>query len=140
MNSCLVLAVATLLLGATGHARATTTLTCDIDDPAVTLSLQAAVGSLSIIGSMQGRFDLKGGGGWPKSGFDLTSESMLQQWLDGPDLRLRMHAPFDDPVEIELVLIARRSTEFDFTGRYNLKVFVDGKTMRRSGRVGCTLG
>jgi hypothetical protein len=119
-------------------ASATATLTCEIDDSVVEFNLQAAVGSSSIVSSLQGRLDLKKRR--PAFGFDMNSENLLQQWINGPDLRLRFHNADDDPVATELVIIATRVNELDFRGRYMLSVSQAGKAQKNSGRVKCGLG
>ncbi len=121
-------------------AFATATLTCDIKDAAVAFNLQGAVGSLSTLGGVQGRLDLKGGKDWPRFGFDLDSESVIQQWIDGADLRLRINGPQEHSMLIDLVILTRQKGDFGFPGAYKLKITDEGKSRTRNGKVNCVLG
>ena len=135
-----VVAAFVFLLCAASPAAATATLTCDIGDPIVNFSMQAAVGSYSSIGSLKGVLELKVRGDDPKASIELTSENLTQHWIEKRELRLRLYAPGDHSPDLELTLIARRSSEYDFAGRYRLSASEGGKTKRYSGRVKCALG
>ena len=84
--------------------------------------------------------ELKGGKNWPLYGFDLDIESILQQWIDALDLRLRIGGPPEHSMLIELTIITTKKGEFGFAGQYRLTVTDAGKSQKRSGRVSCTLG
>lgn len=134
------LAAIIAVLGYSQTACATATLTCDIDNSALTFSMQGAVGSNSSLNGVQARLELKGGEGLPKLGIDLNSENIVQRWIDGLDLRLRLQSPVDEPIVIDLVLKTRKFKEFEFSGRYRLTVDAGGEKQIRVGRVECTMG
>ena len=129
-----------VLCGLSGQAQATATLTCDIKDAVLELSIQAAVGSFSTIGSLQGRLDLRGGNRLPQTAFDLTAENLLQQWIDEPDLRLHLRSAFDAPTDVDLIITTRQTGAMTFRGDYRLKVSAAGKPQTRKGRASCELG
>jgi hypothetical protein len=137
-----VLAAAALLAGAS-EAHATSTLSCEIADATVKLAMVGSVGTLrgSMMFNVQGTLTIKPVPGWPAVTTPLASENLTQQWVDVPDLRLRLQVLGNDAGrKIDLMLKTARVSEDDFRGRYHLTVRHDDKVRTRSGKVTCSFG
>lgn len=140
-NAFARLAALIVCAGAT-QAGATGTLTCEIDDKAVEFAAQGAVGSIAAsISGLSAELNLKAAAGRKATRIALGAESLRQQWLDGPELRLWLRGDGEkDQPAFDLVIVTRKKSELDYAGAYRLTVDNAGKGRKVSGRVKCSLG
>lgn len=119
-------------------AHATATLTCDVEEKGFVVHLQAAVGheELSLSG-FQGELRLAREG----VSLALDGETPMQAWIEGEDLRLRLHVDAENGrPDVGLVILTRRTGETAYAGRYRLTLD-DGEMKKiRRGAVVCGLG
>lgn len=127
---------------AASSASATATLTCDIKDKALEFSLQAAVGTIAAsVSGLAAELVLKAAGGQPAQKIVLPTDSLRQQWIDGPELRLWLHADHDEKTpELDLVIVTKHKSEENYAGTYRLTIEEGGKSRKVSGRIACGLG
>ncbi len=145
------LSLAVLL--ATAPAHASEGLSCEANDKAVKLTIEAGISS----GVGSGFFSFKGeldilAPGTPKDFRKLTfgRDHLTQQWLDNRNLKLRIYRERDgEPhgyVDIVIEAWPRKGDEFEFRGGYVLTIFdipkpgADGITTSLKGRVTCSGG
>jgi hypothetical protein len=126
------------IAAAAGPAKATTTLTCEGKDRLFEFNLQGAVGSDSTIGSLTVLLEPKRVRG--EAGVALDSRHLVQQWIDGRELRLRFVSEADASESVEFVVSANQKSESAYLGRYRLKISRSGKVFRHSGKATCGLG
>jgi hypothetical protein len=136
------LAAASLLAGA-GAANASLSIACQIDDATVSLDLMGSTGHLrgDPMGGVRGSLTIKPAPGWPAVTTPLAAENLTQQWIEGPELRLRLQVLGNDRArEIDLTLTTARVSEDNYRGRYRLTIYHDGKTRTHDGAVACSFG
>lgn len=145
-------ALAALIAGA-APAAATATLSCAVDDRALTLDVQASVahGMGEALSGFRGEIRVRLKGAPRDFGtLLLEPEHLTQSWIHGRDVRLRLYRDRGEGAHgsVELVL-ETRSTGGDssFVGRYALTVDHqrqpgDGAvaTLKARGRATCSLG
>mgnify|MGYP001765380736 CR=1 FL=1 len=129
---------AVALVAAASPARATATLTCDVDGREFAFHVQAAVGHEALtLSGLRGELRL------PKEAIavELGSEELMQFWIEGEDLRLRFHvfAEGDKP-DIDLVVVTRSKGPTDYRGTYRLRIGDGATARRRRGDIGCAVG
>lgn len=126
---------------AASPAAATATLTCDIEDTRVEFSLMGAVGSIPSFSINHAELELKAGAEWAPGKFEAAQITVAQRWILEPDLRLHLRVePEGKTPEIDLVIVTKQKSEFDFAGTYRLTVVSGGKTVKKSGKAACGLG
>lgn len=140
----------------TAAAQATATLVCDIADPAVKMTAQAAVGNGAgeTVSSLYAEIALNIEGAPPGlRAVSFDGGHMTQSWLYGRELRLRFYQDVSAGAPagaVELIMQARRAGSGDeapYRGRYELIVTapplpsgVEGKKLKTRGKVTCTVG
>lgn len=140
------LAAAMLALFVTiSPAAATATLTCDADDPSVSLRVQATIGHAGSVNTIHAEAVIKSRGPRAKP-VELAAEHLVQHWATGRDVRLGFFR--DEPayaIELAIETRGKKDDERERPGTYRLD-FTDaapGKkptTVNRTGRASCTLG
>ena len=148
----LAAALAATLAGA-GPAAATATLSCEVDDKALALDVQASVahGMGEALTGFRGEIRVRLKGAPADFGtLVLEPEHLTQSWIHGRDVRLRIYRERSEGAHgaVELVLETRsRGGDTSFVGRYALTVDLlrqpgDGAvtTLKAQGRATCSLG
>ncbi|WP_333823141.1 hypothetical protein [Pinisolibacter sp.] len=130
-------AIAAMASLAAQPARATATLTCDIEDPVVTFHVMATVGhEATSVSGTRGELRLRRAG----RTIVLEADHLVATWIEGDELRLRFHVFAEgDGYDTDLVIVTRRRTETDYAGRYRLRTG-EKRDHARRGKVACALG
>ena len=127
----------------TGAAQATATLLCEINDKAIEVSLQGAVGSIaSSISGLQGEIGITAAGPEPARKIALNSDNLAQRWIDGPDLKLWLRAEHDKTTpELDLVIETKRKSNKSrhYAGSFRLTVEGAKAPRKFAGKVSCSI-
>lgn len=131
------------LLGQAGAAHATATLLCSIKDRSVAFALQGAVGSVAAsLSGLQGEIEMKPAGKAAGKTIELNADHLVQRWIDGPDLKLWLHADHDDKTpDLDLIIETRRKAKDSdsYVGRYRLTIEGENAPRLFAGKASCSI-
>ena len=127
----------------TGAAHATATLLCEITDRSLEFSLQGAVGSIaSSVSGLQAEIEIKAAGAEPARKVVFDSDSLVQRWIDGLDLKLWLRVEHDQKTpETDLIIEAKRKSKGVDKYAGNFRLTVEGAKAPRTfaGKVSCSI-
>ena len=143
MRLQMVGAACAALFSWTGAAHATATLICESKGKSLEFSLQGAVGSIaSSVSGLQAEIELKAAGAEPARKVAFDSDSLVQRWIDGLDLKLWLRVEHDEKTpETDLIIEAKRKSKGVDKYAGNFRLTVEGAKAPRTfaGKVSCSI-
>ena len=147
-----LVAVSMLVLAA-GPAHASAGLSCEANDKAVKLTIEAGIsrGLGDDVFSFKGELEILSAAA-PKDfrRIEFGKDNLTQRWFDSRNLKLRIYRErAGEPhgyVDIVIEAWPRKGDEIEFRGGYFLTIFdipkldADGTTTTLKGRVNCSAG
>ncbi|HEX2555918.1 MAG TPA: hypothetical protein VHL98_19635 [Microvirga sp.] len=145
-------AILVALVAGAAPAGATATLSCEVDDKAVKLDVQASVahGMGEALSGFRGEIGVRLKGAPADFGtLVLEPEHLTHSWINGREVRLRLYRERGEGAHgaVELVLETRAAGgDTSFVGRYVLTVdhlrpgASEVATLKAQGRATCSLG
>ena len=148
-----IIAAVSILSLSISSAHASAGLSCEADDKAVKLSVEAGIsrGLGDDVFSFKGNLAiLSPGAPADFRTIEFGKDNLTQRWIDSRNLKLRIYRErAGEPhgyVDIVIEAWPRKGDEIEFRGGYLVTIFdipkpgADGKTSTLKGRVNCSVG